>query len=135
MSGNTRNRESIRLGVADVVKHVYYVLAVVKHEVLEQVVGILEALSVWTAEMAVVVLTEALVCSAHIVLEIISLAHVGEFQVATYCREVVKYDFIIAILVAVVFCSVLPEIGRKFGVFRVFAHNGAKVRKNLSYNV
>ena len=88
----------------DVVKDINDMLAIIKNKILDKVVCIFEIVPIRTTKSChIAVLTEALICSTYIILKIIGLTFINQFKVTVLNCKVVKYDFVVAVLVSVVF--------------------------------
>lgn len=115
----------------DVVKDINDMLAIIKNKILDKVVCIFEIVPIRTTESRyIAVLTEALICSTYIILKIIGLAFVNQFKVTVLNCKVVKYYFIVAVLVSVVFITILFIVGRELFVCRKIAHNSQMLPTN-----
>lgn len=120
---------STSLGMFDFVKHINDVFAIVKHKVLYQVVGIFEIRSVRPTETAILC-AKALANSLLIMLlEKVGFALVCKLQVISNGGKVIQYDLDVAVLVAVVFGTILLEVWWENRIDWIFAHNAAKVHK------
>ena len=106
------------------VKHIDDMLAIVKAKLFEECVRVFVVRSVWS-----MLAVQALANTLNMLLEVVFFAFIVQFQVQANGGKVVQYDFYIAILIAVVFGTVLLKVGRENFVDRIFAHNAAKLHK------
>ena len=113
--------KSPRICIFNVVNGIDEEPSIVETEVHYQVVAVTEILAARIAERHA-----ALAYAARVGCEIVLFALVMHFKVVAERGKVIENLLLLVILVAIVFRPVLPEIGRKFGVHWVFAHNGRK---------
>lgn len=106
------------------VKYIDDMFAIVKTKLFEECVGIFIVRSV-RAMLAIQALTNTL----NMLLKIVFLAFIMQFQVQANGGKVIQDDFNVAILVAVVSSAVLLEVWRENRIDWIFAHNAAKLHK------
>lgn len=116
--------ESPRVGIVNIINRLDKEPSVIKTEILYQIVCVLERVPIRRMEVI-----PALVSTHFIVLKEIPFPLIMYLYIIANGSEIVEDLLLRVILVAIMFCTVLFEVGRELGICRIFTHFGCKDTK------